>query len=66
VNGHGSPGFAIGAVVSTLLDPSDYFNAWYRIGAPQNYSGWDNKDFNELLDPDRPRGRSGEASRLGA
>jgi peptide/nickel transport system substrate-binding protein len=24
---------AIGAVVSTLLDPSDYFNAWYRTGA---------------------------------
>jgi ABC-type oligopeptide transport system substrate-binding subunit len=28
---------AIGAVVSTLLDPSDYFNAWYRTGGPQNY-----------------------------
>ena len=41
---------AIGAIVSTLLDPSDYFNAWYRTGGPQNYSGWDNKDFNELLD----------------
>ena len=35
---------AIGAVVSTLLDPSDYFNAWYRTGGPQNYSFWDNAE----------------------
>jgi ABC-type transport system substrate-binding protein len=41
---------AIGAVVSTLLDPSDYFNAWYRTGGPQNYSSWDNPKFNALLD----------------
>jgi peptide/nickel transport system substrate-binding protein len=41
---------AIGAVVSTLLDPSDYFNAWYRTGGPQNYSFWDNAKFNALLD----------------
>ncbi len=39
---------AIGAVVSTLLDPSDYFNAWYVKGGPQNYSSWDNKDFQVL------------------
>ena len=25
----------ISAIVSTLLDPSDYFNAWYAKGAPQ-------------------------------
>jgi peptide/nickel transport system substrate-binding protein len=41
---------AIGAVVSTLLDPSDYFNAWYRTGGPQNYSFWDNPKFNALLE----------------
>lgn len=41
---------AIGAVVSTLLDPSDYFNAWYRTDGPQNYSFWDNKSFNALAD----------------
>jgi ABC-type transport system substrate-binding protein len=41
---------AIGAVVSTLLDPSDYFNAWYRTGGPQNYSQWSNKEFDALLD----------------
>jgi peptide/nickel transport system substrate-binding protein len=41
---------AIGAIVSTLLDPSDYFNAWYRTGGPQNYSFWDNTKFNALVD----------------
>jgi peptide/nickel transport system substrate-binding protein len=40
---------AIGAVVSTLLDPSDYFNAWYKKDGPQNYGFWDNAKFNELL-----------------
>ena len=39
---------AVGAIVSTLLDPSDYFNAWYGKGGPQNYSFWDNKDFQAL------------------
>jgi peptide/nickel transport system substrate-binding protein len=41
---------AIGAIVSTLLDPSDYFNAWYRTGGPQNYSFWNNEKFNGLVD----------------
>src|SRR5580698_7793860 len=41
---------AIGAVVSTLLDPSDYFNAWYRTGGPQNYSSWHNEEFDTLVD----------------
>lgn len=45
----GNFGMAIGAVVSTLLDPSDYFNAWYKKGGPQNYSNWDNAKFAELL-----------------
>jgi ABC-type transport system substrate-binding protein len=40
---------AIGAIVSTLLDPSDYFNAWYKKGGPQNYSQWDNAKFAALL-----------------
>jgi len=40
---------AIGAVVSTLLDPSDYFNAWYRSGGPQNYSVWHHEEFDALL-----------------
>jgi ABC-type transport system substrate-binding protein len=38
----------IGAIVSTLLDPSDYFNAWYGKGGPQNYSFWDNEKFQGL------------------
>jgi ABC-type transport system substrate-binding protein len=46
---NGNYGFAIGAVVSTLLDPSDYFNAWYKKGGPQNYANWDNPKFTALL-----------------
>jgi peptide/nickel transport system substrate-binding protein len=42
---------AIGAVVSTLLDPSDYFNAWYKTGGPQNYSSWSNTDFDKRQPP---------------
>jgi ABC-type transport system substrate-binding protein len=45
---NGNFDLAIGAIVSTLLDPSDYFNAWYGKGGPQNYSFWDNKDFQAL------------------
>ena len=47
-NGHFD--LAIGAVVSTLLDPSDYYNAWYRSGGPQNYSFWSNQKFDGLTD----------------
>lgn len=46
---------AIGAIVSTLLDPSDYFNAWYSKTGPQNYSQWENAKFNELLPRSTPR-----------
>jgi peptide/nickel transport system substrate-binding protein len=45
----GNYDLAIGAVVSTLQDPSDYFNAWYNKDGPQNYSFWDNKAFQELV-----------------
>ena len=41
---------AIGAIVSSLLDPSDYFNAWYRTGGPQNYSFWHNPEFDGSVD----------------
>jgi len=44
----GNYDLAIGAIVSTLLDPSDYFNAWYGKDGPQNYSFWDNKEFQTL------------------
>jgi hypothetical protein len=33
-----------------IPDPSDYFNAWYRHGGPQNYSLWQNKAFDALAD----------------
>jgi ABC-type transport system substrate-binding protein len=39
----------ISAIVSTLIDPSDYFNAWYRKDGPQNYSKWHNPTFEELV-----------------
>ena len=40
----------VGAIVSTLLDPSDYFNAWYRSGGPQDYSFYSNQKFDALVD----------------
>jgi len=46
---NGNYDLGIGAVPSTLLDPSDYFNAWYVKGGPQNYSNWDNKEFQALV-----------------
>src|SRR5436305_10032042 len=46
----GNYDLAVGAIVSTLLDPSDYFNAWYRTGGPQNYSFWHNEEFDKLVD----------------
>ena len=39
----------VGAIVSTLLDPSDYFHAWYGADGPQNYSKWHNKSFEALV-----------------
>ena len=47
-NGHFD--LAVGAIVSTLLDPSDYFNAWYLTGGPQNYGFWNNEKFNALVE----------------
>lgn len=40
---------SIGAIVSTLIDPSDYFNTWYGQNGPQNYSQWQHPEFNALL-----------------
>ena len=34
---------------STLIDPSDYFHAWYSKDGPQNYSQWHNPAFEALL-----------------
>ncbi len=38
----------ISAIVSTLMDPSDYFSAWYGKDGPQNYSSWTNPAFHDL------------------
>jgi ABC-type transport system substrate-binding protein len=45
----GNYDMAIGAVVSTLIDPSDYFNGWYSTGGAQNYSNWSVPEFDEVL-----------------
>ena len=59
---------AIGAIVSTLLDPSDYFNAWYgkagrrtiRSGTTRNSRRWSTRSTSsstrEAAGPD-PQGR---------
>ena len=39
----------ISAIVSTLLDPSDYFHSWYAHDGPQNYSHWHNAAFEALV-----------------
>jgi ABC-type transport system substrate-binding protein len=39
----------IGAIVSTIMDPSDYFSGWYGKDAPQNYSMWTSPAFHELV-----------------
>jgi peptide/nickel transport system substrate-binding protein len=46
-NGHFD--LCVGAIVSTLLDPSDYFNAWYHSGGPQDYSFYSNQKFDALV-----------------
>jgi ABC-type oligopeptide transport system substrate-binding subunit len=45
----GKFGLTLGAIVSTLIDPSDYFRAWYGKDGPQNYSRWHNPTFEALL-----------------
>jgi ABC-type oligopeptide transport system substrate-binding subunit len=39
---------AISAIVSSLMDPSDIFSAWYGKNGPQNYSRWTNAPFHDL------------------
>ncbi len=45
----GNFNFTISAIVSTLIDPSDYFNAWYGKNGPQNYSRWHHAAYEELV-----------------
>jgi peptide/nickel transport system substrate-binding protein len=46
--GSGNFDLAISAIVSSLMDPSDIFSAWYGKGGPQNYGGWVNEPFHAL------------------
>jgi ABC-type transport system substrate-binding protein len=46
--GAGNFDLAISAIVSSLMDPSDIFSAWYGKGGPQNYGGWVNEPFHTL------------------
>ena len=39
----------IGVILSSLLDPSDYFRAWYSADGPQNHAFWNNPTFDETL-----------------
>lgn len=39
----------IGVILSTLLDPSDYFRAWYSADGPQNHAFWNNPKFDATL-----------------
>ena len=48
-NRAGNFDISVGVIVSTLLDPSDYFRAWYGKDGPQNGSFWDNPRFNAVL-----------------
>jgi peptide/nickel transport system substrate-binding protein len=45
----GNYDLTISAIVSTVLDPSDYFNSWYAKDGPQNYSKWQNPAFEQVL-----------------
>jgi ABC-type transport system substrate-binding protein len=44
----GSFDLAISAIVSSLMDPSDIFSAWYGKDGPQNYSRWTHPGFHDL------------------
>ncbi|WP_089933755.1 ABC transporter substrate-binding protein [Candidatus Entotheonella palauensis] len=45
----GNYDLTLSAIVSTLMDPSDYFNAWYTKDGPQNYSRWNNPAFDGIV-----------------
>ena len=39
----------LSAVVLAIRDPSDYYRAWYGKDGPQNYSLWENDEFEAML-----------------
>ena len=44
--------FAItsGAAFTTLHDPSDFMNVFWRTGGAQNWSGWSNAEYDGIMD----------------
>ena len=45
----GNYDIALGVIISTLLDPSDYFRAWYSKDGPRNQAFWVNPKFATLM-----------------
>ena len=39
-----------GAQFTTLHDPSDFMNVFWRTGGAQNWSGWSNAEFDAIMD----------------
>ncbi len=46
---NGNYDIALGVIISTLLDPSDYFRAWYIKDGPRNQAFWGNPKFATLM-----------------
>ena len=46
---NGNFDLALGVIISTLHDPSDYFRAWYGTDGPQNHAFWQNPKFMDVL-----------------
>jgi len=40
----------VGAAFTTLHDPSDFMNTFWRTGGAQNWSDWSNAEFDGLMD----------------
>jgi len=45
----GNYDLTVSTIVSTRLDPSDYFDSWYAKDGPQNYAKWENTAFEQGL-----------------
>ncbi|MGH2558857.1 MAG: ABC transporter substrate-binding protein [Thermomicrobiales bacterium] len=39
----------VGVPAGAINDPSDYWSQWFKTGAPQNYGGYSNPEFDDLL-----------------
>jgi len=43
-------GITSGAAFTTLHDPSDFMNVFWRTGGAQNWTGWSNAEFDSIMD----------------